>query len=73
MSHEFTILEKILEGIRSVKLEAILIGGAALSLQGVPIMTQDIDFFTRDTELNKKKSKNFLNSLTHHYIKNNML
>lgn len=57
MSHEYTILEKILKAIKNVKLEVILIGGAALSLQGVPIMTQDIDFFIRDTELNKKKIK----------------
>lgn len=59
MPRDEIILERILKGLKSVKLEAILVGNTACALQGVPIMTQDIDFFIRDTKLNRKKIKEF--------------
>lgn len=59
MSPDEIILLKILQALKSVKLEAILVGNVACSLQGVPIMTQDIDFFVRDTALNRKKITQF--------------
>lgn len=59
MSPEEIILLKILQALKSVKLDAILVGNVACSLQGVPIMAQDIDFFVRDTALNRKKIAQF--------------
>lgn len=63
MSPDEALLEKVIETLRKVKLEAILIGNVASVLQGVPVMTQDFDFYVRDTELNRKKIKNFANEL----------
>lgn len=59
MSSDENILQHILKIIKKVKLETILVGNTACALQGVPVMTQDIDFFVRDTELNRKKIKEF--------------
>lgn len=38
-----------------VGLEAILIGNASALMHGAPVMTEDINFFVRDTPLNRKK------------------
>lgn len=65
------ILEKILKELKNVKLEVILVGNSACALQGVPIMTQDIDFFIRDTELNKKKIIQFAKNMKWYIIKPN--
>ncbi len=59
MSRDELLLEKVLEALKRVKLEAILVGNVAAVLQGVPVMTHDFDFFIRDTELNRKKIKEF--------------
>lgn len=59
MSPDELLLSKILKAFRKVRLEAILIGNAGAALQGAPVMTQDIDFFVRDTELNRKKIRDF--------------
>lgn len=53
------ILQQIIKVIKKVRLEAILVGNTACALQGVPLMTQDIDFFVQDTKLNREKIKNF--------------
>ncbi|NOY65719.1 MAG: hypothetical protein GXO97_10060 [Nitrospirae bacterium] len=63
MSPDEILLEKVVETLRKIKLEAILIGNVASVLQGVPVMTQDFDFFVRDTALNRKKIGNFANEL----------
>lgn len=63
MSPDEIILRKILKGLKEVNLETILVGNVACVLQGVPVMTQDIDFFIRDTELNKKKILQFAKNL----------
>lgn len=63
MSHDEVLLEKVIETLRKVKLEAIIVGNVAAVLQGVPVMTQDIDLFVRDTELNRKKIKLFAEEL----------
>ncbi|MEW6681129.1 MAG: nucleotidyltransferase [bacterium] len=62
---------KILTELKKVNLEAILVGGVACALQGVPIMTQDIDFFIRDTELNKRKISRFAENLNWNLVKFN--
>ncbi|MEO0128220.1 MAG: nucleotidyltransferase [candidate division WOR-3 bacterium] len=56
-------MTKILKGLKEVGLEAILVGNAACALQGVPVMTLDIDFFVRDTPLNRKKINQFARNL----------
>ncbi|MEO0096082.1 MAG: nucleotidyltransferase [candidate division WOR-3 bacterium] len=63
MSPDEIILTKILKGLKEVGLEAILVGNAACALQGVPVMTLDIDFFVRDTPLNRKKINQFARNL----------
>ncbi len=71
MSPDEIILLKILDELKKVKLEVILVGGVACALQGVPIMTQDIDFFIRDTELNRKKIRKFAENLNWNLFKFN--
>ena len=63
MSPDEALLERIVAALKKVKLEAILVGNVAAVLQGVPVMTQDIDLFVRDTELNRKKIKLFAEEL----------
>jgi|Deesub1362B_J571_1020462.scaffolds.fasta_scaffold00139_30 predicted nucleotidyltransferase len=63
MSPDEVLLERVIATLRKVKLEAILVGNVASVLQGVPIMTQDIDLFVRDTELNRKKIRLFAEEL----------
>ena len=41
--------------LRTVKLEAIVIGNAASMLNGAPVTTQDIDLLIRDTPSNRRK------------------
>lgn len=40
-------LVEVLDALQQVRLEAILIGGAAAALQGAPITTIDFDFHFR--------------------------
>jgi|UniRef100_A0A7C5KBW0 predicted nucleotidyltransferase len=63
MSPDEILLLKILRELKNVKLETILVGNVACALQGVPVMTQDIDFFVRDTSLNRKKIMQFAKNL----------
>lgn len=63
MSPDEILLEKIIEEVKKAGLEVILIGNVAAVLQGVPVMTQDIDFFVRDTELNREKIKRFAKNM----------
>lgn len=55
MSFEESILARVARAANSVGLEAILIGNAAAALHGVPVTTQDIDLFVRDTPRNAEK------------------
>lgn len=48
-------LVKILDGLRAVHLEAILIGNAAAAIQGAPVTTVDLDFYYRDTKKSAEK------------------
>lgn len=63
MSPDEILLEKIIEETKKAGLEVILIGNAAAVLQGVPVMTQDIDFLVRDTKLNREKIKRFAENM----------
>ncbi len=64
MSPDEALLERAVVALKKVKLEAILVGNVAAVLQGVPVMTHDIDFFVRDTELNRKKIRQFAEELS---------
>src|SRR5215469_10599619 len=48
-------LAALARALRSVGLEAIVIGNAASMLNGAPVTTQDIDLLIRDTGLNRRK------------------
>lgn len=69
MSPDEIILTKIIKELKEVRLEVILVGNAACALQGVPVMTLDIDFFTRDTPLNREKINQFAKNLNLAIIK----
>lgn len=59
MSGDENFLLEVLEALRGAKLDYVLIGGTAAALHGVPILTQDIDIFVRDTDLTRKKIREF--------------
>lgn len=52
-----SILEKLAQALKASKLEAIVIGNSAAAMRGVPVTTQDIDLFVRETPLNEEKIK----------------
>jgi hypothetical protein len=63
MSFEESILVQLLKALRHVQLDAVVVGNAAAALHGVPITTQDIDLFIRDTPINDQKIKQLLGVL----------
>ncbi len=66
MSFEESILLEILRATRAVGLEVVVIGNAAAALQGVPVTTQDIDLFLRETPRNAEKIKRLVEVLGSH-------
>jgi hypothetical protein len=52
-------LEAIVAALAAVRLEAIMVGNAAAVVHDAPVMTQDVDFFIRQTPLNLKKVRLF--------------
>jgi len=63
MSFEESILVQIMTAVNTVGLDAIVIGNAAAALHGVPITTQDIDLFVRDTPRNAENIDQLLHEL----------
>lgn len=55
MSPDETFLVRLLAALETVRLEYIVVGMAAASLQGAPVMTQDVDILVRDTPLNRTR------------------
>lgn len=55
MSPGEEFIERLLQALSAAKLEAVVVGSMAGALQGAPVLTQDIDFVIRDTELNRQK------------------
>jgi predicted nucleotidyltransferase len=51
------LLDRVTEVLAAQGLEAILIGNAAAALHGAPVTTLALDFFFRDTPLNRRKLK----------------
>lgn len=54
-SSDEVFLATLLETLRVVGLEVVIVGSMAAALQGAPIITQDIDLLIRDTALNRQK------------------
>src|SRR5438105_15375568 len=57
------LLNRIAKVFADHRLEAIMIGNAAVALHGAPVTTLDIDFMFRKTPLNLKKLKSVAESL----------
>ena len=55
MSFDELFLEQLVKAVQKARLEAIIVGTVAASLQGAPILTQDVDLLVRDTKVNRKK------------------
>ena len=55
MSSDEAFVLQVLAALRTVKLEAIIVGNVAAILQGAPVTTQDIDLLVRSTPRNNEK------------------
>lgn len=55
MSPDEDFVRELARAIRAVKLEAVVVGSGAAILQGVPLLTEDIDVLVRDTPVVRKK------------------
>lgn len=55
MSSDEAFVLAVLEALKTVGLEAIVVGNVAAILQGVPVTTQAIDLLLRDTLRNRRK------------------
>ena len=63
MSFEELIVLQVMRAVNQVCLDAVIIGNAAAALQGVPVTTQDIDLFIRDTPQNAEKIQQLVGAL----------
>ena len=66
MSFEESVLLELMRAVHDVGLDAIVVGNSAAALHGVPITTQDIDLFVRDTPRNDEKIKQLVATLGEH-------
>ncbi len=57
MSSDEAFVEEILAALESCRIEAIVVGSVAASLQGAPITTEDLDLPVRDSPNNREKLK----------------
>ncbi len=55
MSPDELFFVRLLAALEKVRLEYVVVGMAAASLQGAPIMTQDVDLLVRDTPLSRNR------------------
>jgi hypothetical protein len=55
MSADEDFVRELVRAMRAVRLEGIVIGSGAAILQGVPLLTEDIDLLVRDTPAVRKK------------------
>ena len=63
MSFEESLLLQLMRAVEQVRLDVIVVGNAAAALHGVPVTTQDIDLFVRDTPQNAEKIQQLLAAL----------
>lgn len=66
MSFEESVLLELMRAVHDVKLDVVLVGNAAAALHGVPVTTQDVDLFLRDTPRNQEKIKQLVRTLGRH-------
>jgi hypothetical protein len=66
MSFEESVLLDLMRAVHAVKLDTVVIGNSAAALLGVPVTTQDIDLFVRDTPRNQDKIKQLVKVLGDH-------
>jgi nucleotidyltransferase DUF2204 len=57
ISKDDQFLGKLAAALRSVGIEAIIVGNTASILNDAPVLTQDVDLLVRDTPLNRRKLK----------------
>lgn len=55
MSPDEAFVVRLVQALRAVDLEYVIVGMTAASLQGTPVMTQDVDILIRDTALNRER------------------
>ena len=55
MSPDEVFVIRLVESLEAAGLDYVIVGMAAASLQGVPVMTQDVDILVRDTSLNRDR------------------
>jgi hypothetical protein len=55
LSFDEAFLLDLVRALRSVGLEAVIVGATGAYLQGAPVMTRDIDLLVRDTPKNRAK------------------
>ena len=55
MSADEDFIRQLERALRAVGLEGVLVGTGAAILQGVPLLTEDLDLLVRDTPLVRKK------------------
>jgi hypothetical protein len=63
MSFDQLFLDELAVALRSVKLEAVVVGNAASILHGAPVLTQDVDLLVRDTPRNRVKLTKLVDKL----------
>lgn len=68
MSFEESVLVQLMRAVNAVGLDAVVIGSAAAALHGVPITTQDIDLFVRETPRNLEKIYQLVKALGNHVV-----
>jgi len=59
MSSDEAFVLAVLKALKTVGLEAVVVGNVAAILQGAPVTTQDIDLLIRDTVRNRRKISAF--------------
>lgn len=57
MSPDENFLVRLLGALAKVRLEAIVVGSASAAMQGVPVLTEDVDLLVRDTPRNRRRRK----------------
>ncbi len=63
MSADFSYLLKVVRLLDEIGIEAIIVGNSASILNQVPVFTEDLDFFVRDTPLIRKRIREFADRL----------
>lgn len=55
MSSEADFIDRVARTLRTLRLDAIIVGNVGSILHGAPVLTHDLDLLIRDTPSNRKK------------------